>query len=344
MLLKRSITLFSLLAMLLPAIAGTPKENFHSYESVEMLLFDHSFLNDEEQEELATDVHRYVLGELLPSMDSGSVAYVDTLLRYVDYISWLSSQPLFRDDRIACSQQARRIALRLEGKGERYFRALDSEIGAITYYAYTNPCPEIKRSRQLLEQLVNDFHETRRPTDPDYLGALNGLYYCVFVDEICPDMHNDLKAEMHVNYAYAMIQAAFVWNDLLRWEDITLAEYDSVCHNYLSCAYDYSECLSMYSDHREESGTWSYNTFTYAGAATCPKAYAMICRAHDMLLYRTGAADTWRYLACRTDYPKDIDSIDVSDLPEGKVCAEVWVTPKGDPVDVDEVPIYDEAE
>jgi len=297
-----------------PLFARTAKEYFHQESSSEAIMDE--LYEGEGYDSIMSEIRAYVIGELLPSMDSNSIAYVDTLFKYLDYVSYHGK---YKEQTIELARQARRIVLAQEGKSSRYAKSIKYELYARGIYGINIPEAEVTRARQLFGELIDYYHQTSRPTDEDYINTLEQLFLCVFVSDICPidiSANDSPRYELVPNWAYMYNEAAFVWNDLLTWSDITKEEYDSICSNYIACIMEDYTCLSMYGECKNDRGC---ETFSYRRYSDY-QAYLDLLHAHVQLLLRTNdtryyneVADLvnglqWRAYAYMQDHDGEPDS------------------------------------
>lgn len=261
--------------------ARTAKEYFHHEHSSEAIMED--VFSHEEYDSVMNEVRAYVFGELLPSMDSNSIAYADTLFKYIDYTAYLCED---RELSISLARQARRIILAQEGKTPRYVKSLEYELDFLGAKYFPYPADKVSLAMDILGELNDYYHTYNRPTDEKYISTLQRLYHCEFVRDICPKK-DSLRSNFVSNLPYLFAEAAFVWNDLLTWNDITQQEYDSVCFNYAAYSVENDMLLVLYRDHCKD---WAYSdreSFAYY-SPTNMGAYIDLLHAHIQLLRRTG--------------------------------------------------------
>lgn len=177
----------------------------------------------------------------------------------------------------------------------------DDDCGLQSFYSWRAQI--IPDQNELIKRL-DYYHSLARPTHPDYLYTLQDLFYWQFVTEICQWDEVD-KDSFKPNKAYILLEAAYVWNDLARWDDITKEEYDTICDFYTGATYD-GLCLSMYDEYDPDCWCKTHQTF-----ASCrddaPNAYLTICRAHTDILRKTG---DMRYLTAGWDYVRSMMEVE----------------------------------
>ena len=215
-----------------------------------------------------------------------------------------------------------------------HIKALDSETSAmhVDRYEYATMHEKLDRALALLTEMVDGCHSALRPTSPYYIAALQRLYCCKFAKDICPIscpqtyfipdsmpvVNEDFAYYIPVGVmlapdkAYALLEAAFVWEDLLKWEDITKEEYEWFCYNYTSSygsrtgnmslyKNTYSESNSVDEEREDEDEDEDEPRETFADSREhAPHAYMDICRAHATILRKTGdsryADAGWEYV------------------------------------------------
>lgn len=173
----------------------------------------------------------------------------------------------------------------------------DDDCGLKAFYSWRAAI--IPDQIELIKRL-DYYHSSARPTHPDYLYTLQDLFFWQFVTEICQWDEVD-KDSFKPNKAFILLEAAYVWNDLAQWDDITKEEYDTICDFYTGATYD-GLCLSMYDEYDPDCWCKTHQTFA-ACRNDAPNAYLTICRAHTDILRKTG--DT-RYLTAKWDYVRTL--------------------------------------
>ena len=161
-------------------------------------------------------------------------------------------------------------------------------------YFYDFRGTAIPKSNVLVERLDN-YHSTARPTHHDYLYTLQDLFFWEIAKTKCK---RKIICGFKPDKAYTLLEAAYVWNDLAQWEDITREEYDSICKFYTGATYD-GLCLSMYDGYAPDCWCKTHQTFADC-CDEAPNAYANLFRAHTNILRKTGATRDitvdWEYV------------------------------------------------
>lgn len=194
------------------------------------------YWNDQQRKQYEHDIQRekdkinsYVFKELPLKMDTNSLEYADMLLRWEQFFSYSNGfYPNEPDEKVRkVTQRIKKIVLPIEGKAERYIKAMQYEVSTWNNSKNTtnlsNDTIAIKET--LLKEMLDCCHQVYRPSDSVYIHIVQQLFDLTYQPiPYGKDEDYDYDEELR-RWHYDINFSVFLLQDLARWEDITEDEY-----------------------------------------------------------------------------------------------------------------------
>lgn len=287
---KKYILLTLLIALGLPGYGRTPKEYFESGKQ-DIEVFEEDFREIQESKDwdeyerlldsCFNEVRQYVYNDYLPTFAPNTLEQADALLRWAAFGSYYMP----REEMRALAQRIRSIVLPLEGKKERYIRALDYEINSWYDETLFDKVPQplgadsAQTINALFEERMDCFRLTTRPTDSAYFESTErqAVLLCrtKYLDEFIAEEEEFEGYYYDEEAKFRRIQYhrfALLWRDLLKWNSITKEEY----------RYLYDSLVFSYDYYNSNTPTyWPEASYYYSGISLPDYADAM--RAHAQI-------------------------------------------------------------
>lgn len=277
--------------------------------------YDKKYTQDIQHE--VDKINSYVFDELPLKMDTNSLEYADILLRWGQFFSYSNGfYPNDPDEKVRkVAQRIKNIVLPLEGKTERYIKAMQCEV--LTWNCSdntTSPSNDtIAIKETLLKEMIDCCHQVYRPTDSVYIHIVKQLFDLTYQ----PIPREKYYNEYYNEYLYAEFTdeqvvynrwhqeinfAVFLWQDLTRWEDITEDEYLKFCQGDVIKIIDPSFSCNCSDPEKIRYLTFYADDFMeeYYMSSKAGKDYSFydICRADREIVKKiAGVNSKWYYEA-----------------------------------------------